>query len=135
MGLYCGNSWRYFGCLSISFFLSFFLSSFYFFALFFISHDDAEKGGKEASLNDPSILIFLFFLHESRDIFHLRCSPCSFAVPSDKKNVPVEEVTLENPHPQHAVFKVKTTAPKDFLVKPCTGKIGPNDTAKCGSQG
>jgi len=41
---------------------------------------------------------------------------------------PQKKLTLKNLHKGHVAFKVKTTAPKNYLVRPSAGTLKPNDS-------
>jgi hypothetical protein len=50
------------------------------------------------------------------------------AVPGDKKNVDPGRITITNPNNTSFGFKIKTTAPQQFCVKPCLGRIDAGQT-------
>eukprot|EP00048_Salpingoeca_helianthica_P011140 m.159999 g.159999 ORF g.159999 m.159999 type:complete len:309 (+) comp15186_c0_seq1:23-949(+) len=51
-----------------------------------------------------------------------------FSVPADKKNVELGRIVIRNPTPTPFGFKIKTTAPQQFCVKPCLGRIDPGQS-------
>lgn len=74
---------------------------------------------------DCSKIIAFFHHQENRLVSNAHLTSL---VAADKKNVESGLIQIRNPTSSYILFKIKTTAPQQFCVKPCLGKLAPGDS-------